>query len=191
VSVQNPWTKHRQSFWLEQAGNPSLALWLRTSALAYGVHRLNGHAPFEPGDLARALAVLNEATGEMRQPSAAQVSRAIATAAKYGFLAAESCARCLVVPLHAIDGGVRGKPYEVCREHTRCRGVCLSESKTGLDVDTESQRTALSESNDDALTSTNLVVLYDSSLPHPGHRRQLGASPEVDHVASAAAGLPR
>jgi hypothetical protein len=130
-------------------------------------------------------------TRARRQPSAAPVSRAIATAAKYGFLAAEFCARCLVVPLHVIDGGARGKPYKVCREHTRRRGVCLSESKTGLDVDTESQRTAPSESHGDALTSTNLVARYGSSLPRPGHQCQLGASPEVDRGASAAAGLRR
>jgi hypothetical protein len=153
----------------------------RRNAAGHKQELMNGMRTFGAGETD---------TRARRQPSAALVS-AVATAAKYGFLAAESCACCLVVPLHATDRGVRGKPYEVCREHTRRRGVCLSESRTGLDVDTESQRTSLSESNGDALTSANLVAFYDSSLPRPVYRRQLGASPGVDHVASAAAGLPR
>ena len=118
MSVNNPWTQHRQSFWQERAGSPSLALWHRVYCLAYGVHRRNGHAPFKPGDLRTIALVVNDpSTGEVMVPSCSQVSHAIRTAIEYGFLAPESHAGCLVVPEHAIGGGVVGSPTEECKHH--------------------------------------------------------------------------
>jgi hypothetical protein len=111
---------HRQGFWAEQAGNPRLALWHRVYALAYGVHRRNGHAPFKPGELGLAVALVDATTGELLSPRADVLSRAIGTCVDYGFLSPQSCARCLVVPSFAIEGGVLGRVDEPCRQqHSR------------------------------------------------------------------------
>ena len=64
-----------------------------------------------------ALTTIDPYTGEMRVPLAANVARAIKTAKDHGFLAAQSGSRCLVVPPHAISGGVVGSEHEVCRHH--------------------------------------------------------------------------
>lgn len=157
MSRENPWTKHRQSFWQEKAGSPNLSLWQRVYCLAYGVHRRNGHAPFKPGEIALATTIVHRDTGEIRQPSAPEISRAINTAIDYGFLSSESCARCLVVPPWGIEGGMLGRPNEKCRWH--------SESKNRSNVDSESQDTLHSESTDTALTCDDAGSLYDSSQP--------------------------
>lgn len=117
MSLTNPWSKHQQAFWQEHAGNPRLALWHRVYALAYGVHRRNGHAPFKAGELALAVQIVDHATGAIVTPDRHQVSRAIATAVEYGFLASGSCTRCLVVPPYAIHGGVVGSEREKCDRH--------------------------------------------------------------------------
>lgn len=122
MSVANPWTQHRQSFWQFHAGNTSLPLWLRIAALAYGVHRRNGHAPFGPGDLRLALSFVDTATGEIMQPSTQRLSNEIDVAVRYGFLSHVSCASCLVVPA-SISGGMTGKTNEACRQRHSRRGV--------------------------------------------------------------------
>lgn len=159
MSRENPWTKHRQSFWQEKAGSPSLPLWLRVAALAYGVHRRNGHAPFKPGEIALAVSVVDVQTGEVRQPAKAQVSRAIRTAVDYGFLNPESNGRCLVVPPWGISGGMVGRPAERCRWH--------SESTSGRKVDSQGQPGCLSGSTFDGIAAGQRAALYDSSLPEP------------------------
>jgi hypothetical protein len=117
VSLDNPWTMHRQSFWAMQAGNSRLTLWHRVYALAYGVHRRNGHAPFREGELILALTIVDKTTGQVHEPRVDEVSRAIRTAVDYGFLADESCMRCLVIPEYAISGGMLGSPKERCHSH--------------------------------------------------------------------------
>jgi hypothetical protein len=47
------------------------------------------------------------------------ISRAIAAAKKAGWIAEESNAKCLVVPHHAITGGM-GSQYERCAVHGKC-----------------------------------------------------------------------
>lgn len=117
MSLDNPWAKHRQSFWAEHAGNPRLPLWIRVSALAYGTHRRNGHAPFKTGEMAIVLTTVNTLTGEVYTPQPPNISKAIRTAMEYGFLAQGSGLRCLVVPPHAISGGLLGTERERCRHH--------------------------------------------------------------------------
>ena len=117
MSLDNPWTKHRQSFWEEHSGNPRLTLWLRTAALAYGKHRRSGHAPFKAGELALSLTTVDQTTGLVHTPGPAEISRAIRTCVEYGFLSPLSCSRCLVVPTFAVTGGVMGSPKEKCHQH--------------------------------------------------------------------------
>lgn len=120
MTHNNGWTKHQQLFWQMQSGNPTLPLWLRATAYAYGLHRRNGHAPLGTGQLVLVLATVDRATGVIHQPRSDSVSDAIGDAVRYGFLSAESCARCLVVPEYAVSGGLVGRTDETCRQpHSR------------------------------------------------------------------------
>ena len=118
---------HRRSFWEAHAGNARIPVWQRIYALAYGVHRRNGHAPFMAGEIATAVAIndIDTSTGEVlrtRVPTSADISHAIATAVENGFLDPKSNSACLVVPRHAIEGGLLGKESEVCKQRHRSVG---------------------------------------------------------------------
>ncbi|HVU73075.1 MAG TPA: hypothetical protein VHE83_08945 [Mycobacteriales bacterium] len=115
---RNPWSRHYQSTWMERAGNRSLPDWLRVAAAAYGSHKANGHAMFGRGDLACLLARVNPETGEMACLDRRHVYRAIELAVEYGWLAPGSTARCLIVPGHAVSGGI-GNPTDVCPQHVK------------------------------------------------------------------------
>lgn len=108
------WARHDQHAWEERSGDPQLPDWLRVAALAYGKHRANGHANFGAGDVALVLGRIDYATGEV-VPNA-NVSRAIKRAVKYGWLGRGSKSRCLIVPGHAIAGGI-GNEYAPCPVH--------------------------------------------------------------------------
>lgn len=111
MSVDNPFTKHRQKVWRDKALDKSTPLpqWLRVSYLAFASHKLNGHAVFQPGELGRILGIKDRNN----------LQREIRTAVKYGFLSPESCSECLVVLPHWIDGGVCGSPHAECPVHQR------------------------------------------------------------------------
>lgn len=106
---------HFQRGWRDIATQDHLTDWVRVAALAYGRHRANGHASFQPGDLQSALLRVDAMTGEVALPAKATVSRAIGTAVANGFLARGSDARCLIVPAH-IQGGL-GNPADLCPVH--------------------------------------------------------------------------
>ncbi len=114
----NPWTRHYQHVWEERAGSPRLPLWLRVASLAYGKHAANGHAPFAMGEVALAMSSVSPDTGKIVHPSRQRVYDTIKLAIEYGFLAPGSSARCLIVPHHAVEGGV-GSPYTLCPHHGR------------------------------------------------------------------------
>lgn len=107
MSVDNPFALHQQPVWLERSEDPRLDLWLRVAALAFGRHRRNGHANFGAGEMADLLGA-----------APAAVSRAIREAKARGWIDGESHARCLVVPPHAVRGGL-GHPNDPCRIHRR------------------------------------------------------------------------
>ena len=86
------------------------------AALAYGKHAANGHASFAPREVALVLSKVDESTGEIITPPSSNVSRHIQTAVRYGFLARGSGARCLVVPAHAVAGGL-GNAFKECAVH--------------------------------------------------------------------------
>jgi hypothetical protein len=112
VSARQPaWAKHFQRSWQERAGDPRLSLWLRVACLAYGHHLGNGHATFGPSEVRLSLSTVTK-HGEVRPPASSDVTRAIRTAVRNGWLAEGSGARCLVVPGHAIEGGRGGVPTE-------------------------------------------------------------------------------
>jgi hypothetical protein len=116
VSVRNPWGRHYQRVWHERAGDPRLPYWLRVAALAYGSHRANGHALFKPGQVSLVLGSVDAATGEVRRLDKGSTQRAIRSAIEYGWLSERSSARCLVVPGHAVMGGL-GSADEACPQH--------------------------------------------------------------------------
>lgn len=120
MSRSNPWGRHFQSIWHERSADPRLPYWLRVSALAYGSHRANGHASFKPGQIGLVLGSVDTGTGEVRRLDKGSVQRAIRTAIDYGWLAERSGARCLVVPGHAIAGGL-GRADDTCPQHHRER----------------------------------------------------------------------
>jgi hypothetical protein len=123
VTVVNPWARHFQLVWEERAGDPRLPYWLRVAALAYGKHATNGHAVFKAGQIGLILGTPNPATGEFKPLEKGNVQRAIRTAVEYGWLSKESGSRCLVVPGHAINGGVGGRELSACPQHDKKREV--------------------------------------------------------------------
>ncbi|MGY1672181.1 hypothetical protein [Geodermatophilus sp. SYSU D00710] len=117
MTAQQSWARHYQHAWAEKAGNPGLPLWLRVACLAFGHHLGNGHATFGPGEVRLTLTSVDR-DGVLREPTSSDVSRAIKTAVRYGWLVEGSRARCLVVPGHAITGGRGvGTEHVPCREH--------------------------------------------------------------------------
>jgi hypothetical protein len=118
VSVDNPYSMHFQSVWGERAADPSLPAWVRVSALAFYRHRANGHANFGPRELGLLLGKPGE-TGSWEYVADTAVSRAIAAAKRAGWIADTSNAKCLVVPHHAVTGGM-GHPSERCPVHGKC-----------------------------------------------------------------------
>jgi len=115
MSRVNPFGRHRQGAWMERAANPKLPDWLRVAGLAFAKHRANGHANFSQGEIANRLGK-RSADGRLIPASGPTVSNAIKRAKDYGFIAETSHARCLVVPPHAVEGGL-GSEYERCRFH--------------------------------------------------------------------------
>jgi hypothetical protein len=120
VTVKNPWARHYQRVWHDRAGDPRLPNWLRVAALAYGSHAANGHAVFKPGQISLVLGHVNSDTGEVRPLDKGSVQRAIRTAVEYGWLRSGSGTRCLVVPGHAITGGL-GNADDECPQHRKGR----------------------------------------------------------------------
>lgn len=112
----NPWTRHYQSVWLERTADGQLPAWLRVAFLAFGSHRANGHARFKPGDIGLVLGTVDQTTGEIRPADKHNVQRAIKAAVSRGYLAQGSSSLCLIVPAHAIEGGL-GFDSEVCPIH--------------------------------------------------------------------------
>lgn len=111
------WSRHYQHAWLDRAGERSLPNWLRVACVAYGQHRANGHAMFRPGDLALILAHVDGDTGEVTPLDRRHLHRAIQKAVQYGWLANGSTARCLIVPAHAVTGGL-GSATAECPQHS-------------------------------------------------------------------------
>ncbi len=121
MSLSNPFSFHYQGVWLGRAANPDLPNWLRLASLAFAKHKANGHANFGAGEIAKLLGKRTP-DGQRKPLSDSAVSNAIRRAKELGFIAYESHARCLVVPPHAVTGGL-GSSYQLCRIHAGARIV--------------------------------------------------------------------
>ncbi|MEB3049000.1 hypothetical protein KV112_04455 [Mycolicibacter sp. MYC123] len=114
----DPWTRHRQSGWLNLTADHTLPAWLRLACYAYGNHRANRHAPLKSGVLA---VLLGHPGPSGVEPAARQrVHEAIGVAVRHGWLADGSCSRCLIVP--AFIEGPTGDPQERCPVHDKRHG---------------------------------------------------------------------
>lgn len=118
MSVPNPWTRHYQIAWEERANDRNLPLWLRVACLAYARHEANGHANFRRGQLSWILGTPPQGDEPFKRVDSSTVGDAIKRAARYGWLSDDSCAECLVVPGHAIEGP-QGNPRKPCAVHER------------------------------------------------------------------------
>jgi len=114
--TENPWARHYQSAWLERTADAYLPLWLRVASLAFGCHRANGHARFKPGEVAMVFGTVDPDTGAIQPQDKHNIQRAIRAAESRGWLAEGSSSLCLVVPAHAVEGGL-GHPSEECPIH--------------------------------------------------------------------------
>ena len=113
----NTWAKHFQSPWEERAADPAYPLWCRVAWLAYARHKANGHANFQRGQLGAILGRFGKGGFDLLDPN--NLQRAIRQAKKAGLLDISSCAECLVVPTHAIEGGWGGRFDSPCPVHIR------------------------------------------------------------------------
>ncbi|TWE13258.1 hypothetical protein BKA23_2087 [Rudaeicoccus suwonensis] len=111
--------KHYRGVWEGHAANESAPRWLRAACLAYARCQPNGHTPFPRGLVALALATHDPVTGELIVPDRRTVYDAIRVAVDNGWLAQQSCARCLIVPPHAVafDVGTAKARNAVCTWH--------------------------------------------------------------------------
>lgn len=168
MSVQRPWARHYQDEWHNRAGDPRLPHWLRVTALAYGSHQENGHAPFKRGEIALILGSVDATTGEIRPY--ANVGRAIQVAIEYGWLAEGSYWRCLIVPAHVAKKGNLGRA-KACPIHIK-----------------RSAKPSLSERLD--VRSSTLSERFEERTPHsvsdsPRNRLSLICpEPDADEAAS-------
>ena len=112
MTVINKWAMHFQSVWAERAANRLYPLWQRVAFLAYARHKANGHSTFQRGELSRLLG------DGLKRVDTNNLQRAIRTAVNKGWLDRSSGAECLVVPRHAIRGGL-GAAYAACAVHKR------------------------------------------------------------------------
>jgi hypothetical protein len=113
----NTWAKHFQSVWEERAADPIYPLWCRVAWLAFARHKANGHINFQRGQLGEIFGRFGEDGFKPLDPN--NLQRAIRDAKKAGLLDESSCAECLVVPAHAIEGGWGGSAHSPCAVHAR------------------------------------------------------------------------
>ena len=128
MSVTNPWSRHFQIVWEHRAADHTLPLWLRVVCLAYGHHEANGHANFGRGQLSWILGTPPEGDQPFKRKDRTTIRNAIRTAVEHGWLAEGSCSECLVVPGHAIAGGL-GSEFKSCSVHERKYAQKRSESE--------------------------------------------------------------
>lgn len=111
VHESNPAVFLNQAWSREVAVAGSMYQWHQVWFLALSRVRKNGHANFEVGEIARLLGM-----------SPSTVSHKISEAVGHGWLDPTSGARCLVVPAHAIRGGL-GNIHDKCVIHGRAPKV--------------------------------------------------------------------
>lgn len=111
MAIPNPWRRHYQSHFRAMSADTRLALCYRLAFLAYGSARCNGHANFQPGELA-----------EHFDKPGPRISEALKGARDRGLIGLDSTTQCLVVPVHVAEGG-DGHPFEICGVHDAARRI--------------------------------------------------------------------
>lgn len=111
-NIANPFRMHYQSVFREMASDSDRPLWDRLGMLAWGTVRANGHAHFQPGELAEFFGV-----------PAKRISEALAKAKGKGMIDETSSTRCLVVPEHVAVRKGEGNPAEPCSVHHVARRI--------------------------------------------------------------------
>ncbi|MCG3039286.1 hypothetical protein L7D48_01650 [Streptomyces sp. S1A] len=121
--IEQPFTQLYQEAFVSRALDPELKLpkWQRLAFLALGRHERNGHAVFEPGELARYLGTSDSETGEVIPASAKVVDNAIRDAIKNDMLDPSSVAGCLIPPIDMVransGAGHYKTEYKPCPVH--------------------------------------------------------------------------
>lgn len=110
--AERPWSRHYFDGWQTKAGNPQLPHWLRVAASAYGAHDDDGHARFKRGELSTILGHIDPDSGAFVRYG--NLSRAIAEAVEYRWLAPGSYWGCLIVPAHDIRKGDLSRRSGTC-----------------------------------------------------------------------------
>ena len=152
VSRIRPWSRHYLDVWHERAGDPR----------------------FKPGELALILGTIDTSTGEWRTLHKSNVQRVIAKAVEFGLLAPESGSLCLVVPAHAIHGGVGGNGNIPCPLHKRKARTSKSSSDLLPPVSTSSSdfpgyhSVTYSQASDLRKRDRSLDSVLGISAPSPG-----------------------
>jgi hypothetical protein len=168
--VMNAYDFQYQSVWLERAKDTSYPMWQRIGFLALGTHKANGHAPLARGELAR---IICRRDGEPASPQ--QVTDALRDAKRRGWISTESNRHCLVVPPHAVKGGlpVGGEKTPCPIHHGTTRDPMIPPTRKALqDQPAES-------------TDTLMAIAQDAQSEEP-------AEPEpVTESCSAAPGVAR
>lgn len=168
MSRQNPWAKHFQAVWHERSGDRRLPYWLRVASLAYGSHAANGHARFRPGEIALVLGCVDPVTGEVRPLDKHNVQRSIAKAIEFGWLDKTSGSLCLVVPGHAVAGGLRGRADAQCPQHRKPRVSQKVTHLASIGESSEAHPVSHIMPTSNALTCGNADALLTlSEQPHP------------------------
>ncbi|MDH6245169.1 hypothetical protein [Mycobacterium sp. OTB74] len=116
----NPWARHYQAAWDNRASDPTFPLWFRMMALAYGRHEANGHANFKRGQLSWILGTPQVPGPGFHRVERSYLQRTLKVVIGNGLLAEGSCTECLIVPGHAVAGGL-GDPDAPCPVHIRKR----------------------------------------------------------------------
>lgn len=183
MSRSLPWSRHYQNVWHERSGDSNLPYWLRVACLAYGSHNANGHAMFKPGQIGLVLGHI-DADGVPHPLDKQNVQRAINKAIEFGWITDQSGSRCLVVPGHAVAGGL-GNPSDRCPQaHRRRKGshsVTYPEAKGTSSSDYPVRHLV---TTGEPMTSENVTALYDSSKGSKSSRRQApGSTPPQEDSA--------
>lgn len=161
------WTAHAQDHWLEFAGYPHFPDYLRITFVAYGVHKANGHALLNRGELAHYLVRKDGTLPERRV-----VWRAVQEAVRLGFLVEGSQQLCLIVTSHDVQGG-KGDPDDRCpRDHTK---------RPRVNVRSDSGRFGANVRNDARRSSTNVRNDCGRSTLSPS----LSSKPETEPLNPA------
>lgn len=151
IDLDGDWSAHRQSHWLDFAGNPNFPDYLRLVFVAYAKHTANGHAVMDRGELAHFLVRKDGTLPERRI-----LWRALQESIRLGFLDPASRVLCLVVPQHDVQKA-KGDPDAPCRrDHTKRTNVRNDSGRFSANVRNGGRRSSSNVRNGGGHSETNV-----------------------------------